>query len=485
MITSYLQITTKTMKIKILSLSLILSAAGMNAQNYIDRPMGSFSKIQVTGSVKVLYTNSDTLRLRVTGDKEDRESVETRIENETLYIQSKGKREEQVLVMVNNNKLNDVMCSGSADLKIINQLKEDSISFNVSGASSVNAKLSARSVYIIQSGACDLTLSGNSDNMTAEISGASALKAYHLITKNANVITTGASTSKIYVSNKLTANASGASTIKIKGEVKDLSVEASSSSSIMRILGDEKGGDNKNDSTTFKWNGKKVIIIAGDDDKDKKKKPSNEFDHWAGFSVGVNGLLTPAGGIKMEKPYGYLDLNYSRSINFQLNFFQHNIHLYKNYVNLVTGFGIEWRRYMLENKTILNPDSSFTWGVIDSSNNFKYNKNLFKSTMLQVPLLLDFNTNKKSSKSFHVSVGVIGQFLVNSKTKQILESHGNEYTKINRDGYNMAPWNVKAHASVGYSKFTMFGEYNITPLFYKGQGPQLYPFVVGVRLVAF
>lgn len=473
------------MRTKILIGALVISTAISKAQNYSERVIESFSKIQVTGSAKVYFTNSDTLKLRVTGDQDDVAGVETKVENGTLYISTKGKQEEDVTVLVRHNTLNEIMCSGAAEFKTTNQLKNDSISFNVSGAASVNVKTDSRSVYLIQSGASNLTLSGKTNELTAEISGASTLKAYQLHATNANVITTGASNAKVFVNSKLKANATGASTIKIKGEVKDLSAEASTTSSIMRILDNDKNGTDKNDSTTFNWNGKKVIIIAGEKDKDKKKSVSNDFNHWAGFSVGINGLLTPDAGIKMEKPYGYLDLNYSRSVNFQLNFFQHNFHIYKNYVNLVTGFGIEWRRYMLDNKTNLRPDSSFTWGTIDTTNTFKYGKNLFKSTLIQVPLLLDFNTNKKSNKSFHVSVGVIGQFLVNSKTKQKLESNGNEFTKINRDSYNMVPWNLKAHASIGYSNFTVFGEYNITPLFYKGQGPQLYPFVAGVRLIAF
>jgi hypothetical protein len=311
------------------------------------------------------------------------------------------------------------------------------------------------------------------------------LRTYGLGCRNATVSVAGASHAKVYVTDRIVANASGASSIKIKGDAREVIAEATTASSISKIV-DNNGGDNKGDSTTFRWKGKKIIII-GEDKEEKNIHISRtaDFDHWAGFSIGVNGLLTPGASFTMDKNYRYLDLNYSRCINFQLNFFQHNFHLYKNYVNLVTGFGIEWRRYMLEHKTTLNPDSSFTWGAVDSTNNFRYDKNLFKSTMLQVPLLLDFNTSSKPEKSFHISVGVIGQFMVNSKTKQKLNRDGYEYIKTDRDSYNMAPLCLKAHASIGYSNFTVFGEYNITGLFTAGAGPQVYPFVAGVRLIAF
>ncbi|MBA3664075.1 MAG: DUF2807 domain-containing protein [Bacteroidetes bacterium] len=477
------------MKTKFLSIALLSSVLSISAQVSQIRSVGSFNRIQVSDAVHIVYTQSDSLEVNVNGNDKELASVETKVEKSTLIITAKGKFYNPVTVYVKNNMLEEVMCSGASNLKTTNTIKGNSILFSVSGAANVSAAVEAKTLKEIQSGASELVLSGTADQFDAEISGASTLKAYNLKVTNANITTTGASSAKINVSDKLSANATGASSIKVKGNVKDISAEATSAASITRIM-DDKKYDGK-DSTTFKWKGKKIIIIGSEDDNKpdtsiaKKPKHKHNFDHWAGFAVGVNGLMTPSGSFEMQPRYKYLDLNYSRSINFQLNFFQHNFHIYKNYVNLVTGFGIEWRRYMLDNKTTLNPDSSFTFGTIDSTSKLSYNKNLFKSTMLQVPLLLEFNTSKKPSKAFHIAVGVVGQFMVNSKTKQKLELDGDKFTKIHKDTYNMSPFQLKAHASVGYSNFTVFGEYNVTPLFTANKGPQLYPFVVGVRIIPF
>ncbi|MCW3075864.1 MAG: hypothetical protein JWO32_473 [Bacteroidetes bacterium] len=475
------------MNTKFLSIALLSSVVTLSAQITQNRQPGSFNKIQVSDAVNVVYTQSDTLEVKVDGNEKELANVETKVEKSTLIISAKGKFYNPVTIYVKGNSLEEIMCSGASDFKSTNSIKTNTLLFNVSSAAHVQATVEAKQIKDIQSGASELVLNGSSDQLDAEISGASVLKAYNLKTRNANVMTTGASSAKINVAEKLSANASGASGIKIKGEVKDISAEATSAASISRIM-DDKKSDGK-DSTTFKWKGKKVIIIGSEEEKKDtavvKHSHKRHFDHWAGFSVGVNGLLTSDGSVNMPAKYNYLDLNYSRSINFQLNFFQHNFHLYKNYVNLVTGFGIEWRRYMLDNKTTFNPDSSFTWGKIDSTGKFAYNKNLFKSTMLQVPLLLEFNTSSRPSKAFHIAVGVVGQFMVNSKTKQKLELNGDSYTKIHKDNYNMNPFQLKAHASLGYSNFTVFGEYNLTPLFNTNKGPVLYPFVVGVRLTPF
>ncbi|MBK9284409.1 MAG: DUF2807 domain-containing protein [Sphingobacteriaceae bacterium] len=473
------------MKTKILILTLCFGSFLSWSQDGKERSITSFEKIEASGPVKVTYRQSDTLSLKINGEDKDATNVETKVENGILIIDLKGKQDENVMVRVSGPVLKSVSFSGAANFKSLGAVKADTFYIQAAGAGHVKINLDANYVNCNMSGAGNTSIEGKAELFDAVVAGASTLRAYDFICNKVNIDASGASTAKIFVNNSLNAKASGASTIKIKGDAKDISAESTSAASITRIVnnGDSKAGS---DSTTIRWKGKKVIIVEGDKDKKKMKiGMDGSWDHWAGFSLGVNGLLTPGGSTSMDKAFKYMDLNYSRSINIQLNFFQHNFHLYKNYVNLVTGFGIEWRRYMLDNKTTLNPDSSFTYGIIDSTNNFSYNKNLFKSTMLQVPLLLEFNTSKKANRSFHIAVGAIGQFMVNSKTKQILETKGDEYTKVRKDTYNMSPLSVKAHASIGYSGFTVFGEYNLTELFDSGEGPKLLPFTAGIRIVPF
>jgi hypothetical protein len=475
------------MKTKFITLALSFSTLFLGAQVLNDRPAEAFTKLEVSGALKVFYSTSDTAKLKIDGPAGAVEKIQTIYKDGVLLIDVKGKVDEEVTIYISNKELNSVICSGACTFKTTNKVKGESISFESAGASTIKAEVEEKKVAATAAGASNITLSGTTEDLKASCVGASTIKAYDLIAKTADIQSAGASTAKLYASEKVNAVASGASSIKIKGEAKDISAESTSASSITRIMenGESTGAKGSGDSTTINWKGKKVIIIDGEKRNKNKNHHSVDFDHWAGFSLGVNGLLTPDANTRMDKPYGYLDLNYSRCINVQLNLGQKNFHLYKNYVNLVTGLGFEWRRYMLDNKTTLDPDSSFTWGRIDSSNTFSYNKNLFKSTMIQVPLLLEFNTNKKASKAFHIAFGVVGQFMINSKTKQILERNGDEFTKKHKDSYNMMPLSVKAHASIGYSAFTVFAEYNITPLFEQGRGPQLYPFVAGVKLMTF
>ena len=483
------------MKKTIISLSLLTAGLFLNAQELQKRDITNFTKIKVSGAADVVYRYSDTLKLEVNTIAKQFDNLVTKIENGTLYIYTKGNTNSPLVVNVSNNSLNALEVSGASSFKSSTPIKKDSLSITVSGSSDVKLALENEYTEIIQSGASDLNLSGSTTNLLAQVSGASTLKSYNLISKNATVTATGASTAKIFVTDKLLANANGASAIKVKGNVNDIVANASTSSSITKIVDDgtsKKGTNiaNNGDTTTFNLKNKKVIIInIANGSKDTIKKhntiDADDFKHWHGFSMGVNGYLNYNNSLTLDKRYNYMDLNYARSFNFQLNLIERQFNIYKNNVKIVTGFGIDFHSYSFNNKTNLNADSSFTWGIIDTTNTFTYKKNKLRCAYLQVPLLLEFNTSNNPNKSFHIAVGVIGQYLISSRTKQQLEQKNFDITKIKKDGYNLSPFGAKAHVNVGYKNVTVFAEYNLTSLFKTNQGAQLYPFAVGVRLIPF
>lgn len=488
------------MNTKFLSIVLLASVITVKAQQTQNRPVTTFDKIETSGSIHVIYTNSDSLSVSVEAAEKEIENVETRIEGSTLKIANKGRFTMPANVYVKNNTLIEVESSGASSFRTTNLIKTDSLNLNVSGSADVSIKTEGRAIKTIQSGASELKLSGSSTSLFSELSGASTLKAYDLTTDKATVSTTGASTAKVFVNDKLIANASGASSIKIKGNAKDISAEASTAASITKI--DEQAkqvvGKSGKDSTIYTWKGKRIIIIdkekgndtitIGGGNKNRKHGYSNEdFRHWSGFSMGVNGYMSPNGGITMPKSTNYMDLDYGRSFNFQFNFVERHLNLVKHKVKLVTGFGIDYHSYAFDRKTNLNPnsDSLGSFASIDTTNFYTYKKNKFRNTYIQVPLLLEFNTSNNPNKTFHIAVGVIGQYLISSRTKQGLEQGDFEFTKQRKDSYNLSPFSAKAHINLGYRGFTVFGEYNLTPLFQSGKGPELYPFAVGVRLIPF
>lgn len=477
------------MKTKHILTALILSATlATQAQNKQTREVSSFSKIDASGAPTIIYQQSDSLSLIVEAEPNDLANIETRISDNTLFIKTTGQVKNAYKIRISGNTLNSISASGATNFKTANTLKADSLVIEASGASNLNLFVNTHAIKTIVSGASDVTVEGSNDNLFADVSGASNFKSYKLASSKALVTSSGASTAKVFASQRLIANATGASTIKFKGEPKEVSAEGSTSSQIIKIAADDSqsktlGKDSS--STSFNWGNKKIIISDDDhklDSLHQVRERNQEFRHWNGFFMGVTGFTEPNQSFYIDKPYNYMELDYTRSFNWQINLWQQNIHIVKNYFNLCTGLGFDFNRYQFANKVRLNPDSSFTWGNVDSTGTFSYKKNRLTSYYVTVPLLLDFNTSANPHKAFHISVGVVGKYLLGARTKQIVVKNGDTFKQTRNDGYNLNPFQFNAYASIGYGNVTLYAQYGLNEMFQHNKGPELYPFSVGVRL---
>lgn len=475
-------------KITYLAIFLTSAAISCNAQKTQERTVSEFNKIKISGAVHVIYTPSDTSSLSVQTKESDWEKVETKVENSTLMISISGSIKSAVYVYVKNNKLSGIEASGATSFKTTHPVQGDSLTVFVTGASDVRGKLNLKKLTVNEKGASTVAIEGTTDLLLAEVSGASNFKSYKLIAKEAVLFTSGAASVKVHVTDKVRATASSASDIKIKGDPRDVTAETSTAANITRIAENSDTDRSGKDTTFLNWKSKKILIIdASDDDvyyKDANKSEGS-FKHWRGFSMAVNGYMNAEGGTTLNRQERFMDLNYRRSLNFQFNIIERQINIVKDNVKLVTGFGFDYHLYELANNTRLNADTSYTWGSIDTTGMYAYKRNKLRCTYLQVPLLLEFNTSNDPEKAFHIAFGVIGQFLISSRTKQVLMEGDNKNTLVRKDSYNLGQFAAKAHVNLGYRNWTLFGEYSLTPLFQQGKGPELYPFAAGIRVVPF
>lgn len=204
------------------------------------------------------------------------------------------------------------------------------------------------------------------------------------------------------------------------------------------------------------------------------------FHYWEGLDIGVNGYFNTRNNLETPAGYSFLELDYARSHSFAWNIAQYNVHLYKNYINLVTGIGIEWNSYALRNNVSLIPDTNVVAGVLEPGD---FSKNKFKTTWLNAPLMLEFNTSKNADRSFHVGAGVtFGYNIFRNRLKQEYEINGNVQKRKTKDDFNVEPFRYSATVRVGYGDFTLFANYGLSELFKSGRGPEVHPFSAGVSV---
>ncbi|MCX6312090.1 MAG: outer membrane beta-barrel protein [Bacteroidetes bacterium] len=221
-------------------------------------------------------------------------------------------------------------------------------------------------------------------------------------------------------------------------------------------------------------------VLACGDSTSCKIPHDDSFKFWEGLDIGVNGYYNSQNSLSTPEGNNFLELDYARSRSFAWNMGQYNFHLYKNYVNLVTGFGIEVNSYALRNNVSLVPNSNQISGI---SENVDFTKNKLKSTWLNAPLMLEFNTSKNENHSFHIGVGAeFGYNVFQNRLKQEYSINGDEQKRKTKDDFNINPFRYSLTARVGYGKYTVFANYGMTSLFKANQGPKVYPFSAGISI---
>lgn len=238
--------------------------------------------------------------------------------------------------------------------------------------------------------------------------------------------------------------------------------------------------DNGGDTTRIKLRKKTIVIIEVNDDEDDEKGDRNGEGHWAGFGINTNGFLNADGKIATGDAAGFLELDHARSIGFNFNLVEKRFPIFREYVGLTTGLGIQWNRFALKNNVDVMVSADSTYGVENTTVDYK--KNVLRSTYLQIPLLLEITTNKDNDKAWHISAGVVGGIRIGSSLKTKWEDAGKTNKDRVKSNYNFNPFEAHATAIVGYGDISLYVNYGLTQVFEKDKGPNYAPVSAGILL---
>ncbi len=473
-----------TSRITVFTLLFSILIFSINAQEL--RNTGDFKGIKVGDAFNLKVSQSEVNTVKVIAPSTVIQQIKTDVKDGILIISEEGniKSNEAIEIIIGVKSLAKLDVSGSADVKTENELICDKLEISIEGAGDIRIWLKTNELKSKISGAGDLNLKGTSKLLDATIKGAGDLKAFNLEVEKAIVKVSGAGDAKINVSQNLDADVSGAGSIIYKGNPGERNVSITGAGSI-RESANANGDETVSDTTKFKLGKKKYIIIGDDDDitkdtkKDSTKNYNEDFKHWTGFEIGVNGLLDYKNNLDITKESKFLELNYAKSTQFGLNLLEKDFHIYKNYINLVTGFGFEFNHYALNNSVTLNPDTTYLSATTDTK---KYKKNTLNVSYITAPLILEFNTSKNSKNNLHIAAGLEFEYRIHSVAKQIFEINDKRYKTKERDDYNLEPFKCSAVARIGYNNITLFVNYGLNRLFKKDQGPQVYPLTVGLTI---
>lgn len=199
--------------------------------------------------------------------------------------------------------------------------------------------------------------------------------------------------------------------------------------------------------------------------------------HWSGVYFGINGFVGDNMALDLPEASNPLQLDYSKSFTFSLNFPEVKFRLIKDYVGIYTGLGYQFNSYRMRQNTHVTFGEDMTFER-DTVRNLT--RNTIQVGYLRVPLMLEFNTSKKPMKTFHVAAGVVGGMRLHSTYVQDHNAAGVDYSTQVNGIPNLNLFSAEAMLRVGYGPLVVYASYWLTPLFERSSAPELYPISAGV-----
>ena len=170
-----------------------------------------------------------------------------------------------------------------------------------------------------------------------------------------------------------------------------------------------------------------------------------------------------------------------RTINQGFNIFaMYNLQLAESNSSFSAGLGID-NHNMYSNTRIDNITAdTIVFVPIDQV----YQRSKINLTYFSVPLEFKFRLNNGAK----FGAGFKIRYLISAKDKYIGDLPNEPRGRTNVKRKNIAQtedWAYGFTLRVGYKSFSLFGYYQISNIFEKGKGPQMYPISVGLTITPF
>ena len=186
------------------------------------RNVTGFNSIHVSGSTDVYVKQDSVFSVRVEAEENLLEYLITETDGSTLSIHQKEGTNlnptKSIKVYVSGPMFKHFEASGACDIYTENQLSSnETVSINLSGSCDVKMELKAPEVKADLSGAGTVTLKGETKDLKLDGSGSTDIKCFEMLAENTHLEISGAGDAEVFANVKLDVHVSGAADVKYKG----------------------------------------------------------------------------------------------------------------------------------------------------------------------------------------------------------------------------------------------------------------------------
>jgi phage shock protein PspC (stress-responsive transcriptional regulator) len=186
-----------------------------------------FSSVDLSGLFDVRIEQGDVYAVQLDGPEKEKKRYDVYREQETLVIEYKNEDkffwkkdlfdDDKVKITITMPELKELDVKGAGKLDF-QGFREQDIEIQMTGAVNGEGDIYAENLTVDLTGASTLELKGSGQFMEANLTGACGLRAYNYEVNHAIVEAHGASSAKVFVTNKLEIDKGVASSVSHRGE---------------------------------------------------------------------------------------------------------------------------------------------------------------------------------------------------------------------------------------------------------------------------
>lgn len=224
--------------------------------------------------------------------------------------------------------------------------------------------------------------------------------------------------------------------------------------------------------------GRGLVHVKNSNDKDDDER--GRTYHSTGLDIGLNTYLgsdgIPSGTAYDLKPFGsrYVAIN---------SMFSTRLGTKKSPFYVSYGLSVSWHNFMFDGQTSVRRTTA---GAEFYTPEVELEKSKLTAVHLNAPVMFRYDPGFNSRRfAFQLGIGGYVGYRLDSYTKQVYFEDNDKERDRDKSNFHMNDirYGLAFELGVGNcnNSITLFGNYDLNPLFREGKGPELTPFSFGIR----
>ena len=198
------------------------------------RQLDQFDKIEISGNIELELQQDSLKNLTISAPENLMTYIKTEVNDGKLKIYTdKIFLNHRIKVIISNDSIFELEANGASKVESMRPIKTSKLFLSLSGASQADIDVNVENKMTSEvSGASSAKLKGVAGSVDIEANGASKIEADQLKATHVKVETSGASHAKVFATESIDADASGASRIDCTGSPRNIKKSENMGSSI-------------------------------------------------------------------------------------------------------------------------------------------------------------------------------------------------------------------------------------------------------------